>query len=86
MSSFAGSFVWGLFFSHAHLGMAECPRATTLNTGKAFLPEVVVGWVAVLVTSSSSLPNNGKVGGGGEGGGPSEQLHSDAMQQRATSR
>ena len=28
--------------------------------------------------------NTGK-GGGGVGGGPSEQLHSDAMQQRTTS-
>ena len=34
----------------------------------------------------SDLRNTGKVVGGGEYGGPSEQLHSDAMQQRTMSR
>ena len=60
--------------------MAELLRDTTLNTGK--------GGGGVGGGSSDHLQPAEHWEGwwGGEGVGPSEQLHSDAMQQRTVSR
>ena len=61
MSSFAGSFVWGLLFIMRINVWLSIPAHATMHCGRL----VLVGWVAVPVSSSTPMPcNNARLGKG----------------------